>query len=157
MTADSPPQGLRLMLHVDGAARGNPGPAGIGVMLEAGDGLLHRAFCQYIGEATNNVAEYEALLLALREVRRLQLQPAVVTIRSDSQLLVRQIQGRYRVRNSRLAELHAQALDLMQQVSAGNCRLLLEHVGRALNRQADALANRAIDEALSGILREEGS
>lgn len=143
---------LRLMIHIDGAARGNPGPAGIGVMLEAGDGLLRQAFCRYIGEATNNVAEYEALLLALKEAGK--LQPAVVKIRSDSQLLVRQIQGRYRVRNPRLAALYAQALDLIHQLSAVNCRLSIEHIGRELNHQADALANRAIDEALSGVSRE---
>ncbi len=147
-------EGLRLVIHIDGAARGNPGPAGIGVMLEAGDGLLHRAFCQYIGKATNNVAEYKALLLALREAGK--LQPAVVKIRSDSELLVRQIQGRYRVRNPRLAELYAQALNLIRQLSTTSCRLSVEHIGRELNRQADALANRAIDEALSGVSRGEG-
>lgn len=150
--AGSAPRGLRLTIHIDGAARGNPGPAGIGVMLEAGEGPLQRAFCQYIGEATNNVAEYEAFLFALREARK--LQPAVVKIRSDSELLVRQVQGRYRVRNPRLAALYAQALDLIHQLSAVNCRLSIEHVARELNRQADALANRAIDDALSGVPRE---
>src|SRR5574337_40162 len=142
-------RGLRLLIHIDGASRGNPGPAGIGVMLEAGDGPLQQAFCQYIGEATNNVAEYKALLLALREAKK--LQPAVVKIRSDSELLVRQVQGRYRVRNPRLAVLYAQALDLINQLSAVKCQLSIEHVARELNRQADALANRAIDEALPGV------
>ena len=154
LNAGPAPRGLRLVIHIDGAARGNPGPAGIGVMLETEDGLLHRAFCQYIGKATNNVAEYEALLFALREARK--LQPAVVKIRSDSELLVRQIQGRYRVKNPRLAALYAQALNLINQLSAVSCRLSVEHVGRELNRQADALANRAIDEALSGVPREGG-
>ncbi|MDD5560053.1 ribonuclease HI family protein [Candidatus Methylomirabilis sp.] len=142
--------GLRLMIHIDGAARGNPGPAGIGVMLETGDGPLQRGLCRYIGEATNNVAEYEALLLALREARK--LQASVVEIRSDSQLLVRQIQGSYRVKNPRLAALHAQARDLISALPS----FRIEHVGRELNRQADALANRAIDEALSGVPREGG-
>ncbi|MBZ0159429.1 ribonuclease HI family protein [Candidatus Methylomirabilis sp.] len=144
--------GLQLMIHIDGAARGNPGPAGIGVMVNSGNGLLRRDFYRYIGKATNNVAEYEALLLALREAK--ELQPAVVEIRSDSQLLVRQIQGRYRVRHPRLAVLYAQALNLIHQLSAVGCRLSIEHVGRELNRQADALANRAIDEALAGIPRD---
>jgi ribonuclease HI len=144
-------EGLQLMIHIDGAARGNPGPAGIGVMLEAGDGLLHRDFCRYIGEATNNVAEYEALLLALREAKT--LQPTAIKIRSDSELLVRQIQGRYRVRNPRLAALYAQALNLINQLSAVGCRFSIEHVVRELNRQADALANRAINDALAGIPR----
>ncbi|MDE2484681.1 MAG: ribonuclease HI family protein [candidate division NC10 bacterium] len=148
------PRGLRLVIHIDGAARGNPGPAGIGVMLETGDGLLRRAFWQYIGEATNNVAEYEALLFALREAGK--LQPAVVKIRSDSELLVRQVQGRYRVKSPRLAALYAQALTLIHQLSAANCRFSVEHVGRDLNRQADALANRAIDEAVCGVPCEGG-
>lgn len=148
-------EGLRLVIHIDGAARGNPGPAGIGVMLETGDGLLHRPLCRYIGKATNNVAEYEALLLALKEATK--LQPAVVKIRSDSELLVRQIQGRYRVKSPHLAVLYAQALTLMHQLSAASCRLSVEHIGRELNRQADALANRAIDEALSGIPAAESA
>ncbi|PTL35209.1 ribonuclease H [Candidatus Methylomirabilis limnetica] len=145
-------EGLRLLIHIDGAARGNPGPAGIGALLEAGSGPLQQGFCRYIGEATNNVAEYEALLLALREARK--FQPTVVKIRSDSQLLVRQIQGRYRVKNIRLIALHAQARDLINQLSALGCRFSIEHIGRELNGQADALANRAIDEALSGVPRE---
>ena len=152
--AGSVPRRLRLVIHIDGAARGNPGPAGIGVMLEARDGLLHRALFRYIGEATNNVAEYEALLLALTEATR--LQPAVVKIRSDSELLVRQIQGRYRVKSPHLAVLYAQALTLIHQLSAAGCRLSVEHIGRELNREADALANRAIEEALSRASRDEG-
>lgn len=144
-------RGLHLVIHIDGAARGNPGPAGIGVMLEAEDGLLRWAFYQYIGKATNNVAEYKALLLALREAEK--LEPAVVKIRSDSELLVRQVQGRYRVKSPHLAELYAQAFSLINQLSAMSCRLSVEHIGRELNRQADALANRAIDEALSGVSR----
>ena len=147
-------EGLQLMIHIDGAARGNPGPAGVGVLLEAENGPLHQGFCHYIGEATNNVAEYEALLLALREARK--LQPTVVKVRSDSQLLVRQIQGRYRVKNIRLIALHAQARDLINQLSALGCRFSIEHIGRELNGQADALANRALDEALSGVPREGG-
>lgn len=145
--------GLRLLMHIDGASRGNPGPAGIGVMLEAGDGSLPQTFCRYLGETTNNVAEYEALLLALREARK--LQPAVVRILSDSELLVRQVQGKYRVRNPRLAALYAQALDLIQQLSAADCRLSIEHIARELNSRADALANRAIDEALFGVAGEK--
>lgn len=150
--AGQAPPGLHLTIHIDGAARGNPGPAGIGVALHAGDELLCRDLCEYIGETTNNVAEYKALLLALKEAK--ELQPAVVDILSDSELLVRQIQGRYRVRSPHLAVLHAQALRLIHQLSALDCRLSIEHVGRELNRQADALANRAIDRALAAIPRD---
>lgn len=140
--------GARLVIHIDGAARGNPGPAGIGVMLDGGAGLV-RTLYRYIGETTNNVAEYEALLLALREAQG--LHPAGIKIRSDSELLVRQIQGRYRVKSPRLATLYAQARTLIQQLSTADCRFTIEHIGRELNRQADALANRAIDEALSAL------
>lgn len=151
---DPIPRGLRLVIHIDGAARGNPGPAGIGVMLETRDGLLRRTLFRYLGKATNNVAEYEALLLALQEA--VKLQPDIVKIRSDSELLVRQIQGRYRVKSPRLAVLYAQALTLIHQLSAAKCRVSVEHIGRELNREADALANRAIDEALSGDPHNEG-
>lgn len=146
--------GLRLIIHIDGAARGNPGPAGIGVMLETDDRRLCRTFCRYIGEATNNVAEYEALLLALREARL--LHPTDVAIRSDSELLVRQVQGRYRVKHPRLRVLYAQALSLIHELTAANCRFSVEHIGRELNRRADALANQAIDEAPSGPCPEKG-
>jgi len=142
------PRGLRLIIHIDGAARGNPGPAGIGVMLETDDRRLCRTFCRYIGEATNNVAEYEALLLALREARL--LHPADVRIRSDSELLVRQLHGRYRVKHPRLRVLYAQALGLIHELAAASCRFSVEHISRELNRRADALANQAIDEAPTG-------
>ncbi len=135
-------QGLHLVMSIDGAARGNPGPAGIGVLIQAEKGPLKREFWKYIGEATNNVAEYEALLLALREAGR--LKPAAVRVRSDSELLVRQIEGRYRVKNPRLAVLHSHARDLIRTIPTFH----IEHVGRDENRQADTLANRAIDEAL---------
>lgn len=146
-------KGLQLIVHIDGAARGNPGPAGIGVVVQAANGLLHVPLYRYIGKATNNVAEYEALLLALRTSQ--QLKPAAITVRSDSELLVRQILGLYRVRHPRLAVLYAQALDLIRQLAAANCRFSIEHIGRALNGQADALANQAIDEAMSGVLGED--
>ena len=141
-------EGLQLVLSIDGAARGNPGPAGIGVMIQAENGLVKEEFWRYIGEATNNVAEYKALLLALEEASR--LKPAAVKIRSDSELLVRQIEGKYRVKNPHLAVLHAQARDLIRTIPSVH----LEHVGRDQNRQADALANRAIDEALGGAARD---
>ena len=143
-------EGLCLVMNIDGAARGNPGPAGIGVMIREEDGPLERELWKYIGRATNNVAEYEALLLALSEAGR--LKAAEVTIRSDSELLVRQVQGRYRVRNPRLGDLHSQACNLMKAIPSFH----IEHVGRERNCQADALANRAIDEALAGSRRDEG-
>ncbi len=145
-----PKEGLHLVISIDGAARGNPGPAGIGVMILEEGGSFERRVWEYIGEATNNVAEYQALLLALREASR--LEAARVKIRSDSELLVRQVEGRYRVKHPRLIELHCQARDLMKIIPS----FQIEHIGRELNAQADALANRAIDEALAGARRGEG-
>jgi ribonuclease HI len=139
---------LRLVVNIDGASRGNPGPAGIGVMIKEENGRVERELSKYIGEATNNVAEYEALLLALREVGS--LKPAEVRILSDSELLVRQIEGTYRVKNFRLALLHSQAQDLIRTIPS----FRIEHVGRELNHRADALANRGIDEALFGAPRD---
>ena len=143
-------EGLHLLISIDGAARGNPGPAGIGVMILEEGGPFERKVWEYIGEVTNNVAEYQALLLALREAGR--LKAAKVKIRSDSELLVRQVDGRYRVKHPRLIELHSEARDLMKIIPS----FQIEHIGRELNAQADALANRAIDEALAGARREEG-
>jgi len=143
-------EGLQLVMSIDGAARGNPGPAGIGVMIQEENGLMERELWKFIGKATNNVAEYEALLLALREAEG--LKPAGVRIRSDSELLVRQVNGRYRVRNPRLIVLHSQVCDLIRTIPSFH----IEHVNRELNRRADALANRAIDEALSGGRRDGG-
>jgi len=114
------------------------------VVIRSARGALEREVWRSIGEATNNVAEYEALLLALREAAK--LKPARVTIRSDSELLVRQIEGRYRVRHPRLVQLHLQARELMRALPA----LEIVHVRREENARADALANRAIDEALGG-------
>jgi ribonuclease HI len=137
-------EGPRLVMNIDGAARGNPGPAGVGVMIREEGGPLERELWEYIGEATNNVAEYEALLLALSEAGR--LKAAQVTIRSDSELLVRQLEGRYRVKHPRLMGLHSRARELVKTLPS----FQIEHVGRERNHQADALANRAIDEALAG-------
>lgn len=142
--------GLRLVMNIDGASRGNPGPAGIGVMIRQEGGPPERELWKYIGEATNNVAEYEALLLALDEAGK--LKAADVAILSDSELLVRQVEGRYRVKHPRLAELHSQARDLMKAFPSFH----IEHIGRERNRQADALANRAIDEALAASGRDQG-
>lgn len=129
-----------MIAYIDGGARGNPGPAGYGVRLEAEDGTveeLHGA----IGIATNNVAEYHGLLAALeagieRGVR-------ILHVRSDSLLLVQQMKGVYRVKHPGLQPLHQRARELATQFD----RVTFEHVGRASNAHADSLANRAMDEA----------
>ncbi|MCI0484503.1 MAG: ribonuclease HI family protein [candidate division NC10 bacterium] len=131
-----------LVLHIDGAARGNPGPAGIGVVMcdEAGD--FREEHQAYIGEATNNVAEYEALLFGLRKARELGY--AAINVFSDSELLVRQIHGEYRVKHPRLRKLYDQVQDLLRSFDA----VEIAHVRRGMNADADLLANRAIEAVL---------
>ncbi len=139
-----------LVIYTDGAARGNPGPAGAGVAIEDRRGdSLGRAW-RYLGEATNNVAEYEALCLGLE--RALALGARRVELRADSELIVRQMRGEYRVRNPRLAELFARARALAARLDA----VRYVHVPREKNRAADRLANLAIDRQDAGEERGAG-
>jgi ribonuclease HI len=136
--------GLALRLHTDGASRGNPGRAGIGVVLvRAADGAVLEELAEPVGRATNNVAEYLALLTGLR--RAAELGAASVEICSDSELLVRQLQGTYQVRSPELLPLHAEARRLLRGFPAG---WRIRHVPREENRRADELANLAIDRAM---------
>ena len=128
-------------MMVDGASRGNPGPAGCGAAIYDPAGQVVKELYRYLGENTNNVAEYQGLLLGLQEVVRLGV--ADLLIQSDSELLVRQLNGVYRVRNTKLKELSDRALSLLQRLD----RYRIVHVRREENRLADRLANRAIDEA----------
>jgi len=138
---DTPAAAGRLVAYIDGGARGNPGPAGFGVRIEKADGTLIEEFAESIGTATNNVAEYRALLAALEWAAhhgRNQLH-----VRSDSLLLVQQMLGNYRVKNAGLQPLHAKARLFAHQIG----RVTFEHVGRSLNAHADRLANSAMDDA----------
>ena len=142
---DAPRPHAVLRLHVDGASRGNPGEAGFGVHVTAGDGSEVASLYGYLGTATNNVAEYQALLHALRfaHARR----ASRVEVFSDSELLVRQIEGRYRVKNPGLQPLHREAKGLLARFQ----RARVTHVPRERNREADALANRAVDERATSL------
>ena len=132
-----------LRIHVDGASRGNPGEAGFGVHVSAPDGRTVAELYGHLGRATNNVAEYQGLLHALRWG---QAQGArSLEIFSDSELLVRQMGGRYRVKNPKLQPLYREASELMARLEDVRIR----HVTREENREADALANRALDERAS--------
>lgn len=132
---------MKLILHTDGAARGNPGPAGIGIVIRAEDGTTLAELGEYIGEATNNVAEYRALIRGLEEARRLGADS--VEILADSELLVRQINGEYRVRHPNLVPLYAEVMEKLKGFSSFS----IVHVPRKENARADALANWALDEA----------
>ncbi len=138
-----------LVIHTDGAARGNPGPAGAGWVVETIDGELVEEGCAYLGELTNNQAEYEALLHALRAV-----DPGpdtLIELHADSELMVRQLNGQYRVKNEELRPRFEAARGALAQ--AGEFRVF--HVRRGENERADELANRAIDMHFES-LREQG-
>ena len=126
-----------LMLYVDGSVEGNPGPGAIGVVIEDGHGIPVEAWGEAIGHCTNNQAEYQALLAALRKARRLGAKH--VTVRSDSQLLVRQFLGEYKVRDAKLKPLHEEARRLARAFASFE----IIHIPREQNRAADRLANRA--------------
>jgi len=126
-----------LVLYIDGSVEGNPGPGAIGVIVTGEDGTPVDAWGEAIGHVTNNQAEYEALLAGLRKAR--QLGARSVTVRSDSQLLVRQFLGEYRVKDPKLKPLHEEA----RRLAGAFRRFLIEHVPREANRAADRLANRA--------------
>jgi ribonuclease HI len=129
-----------LTICFDGASRGNPGNAAIGIVVLK-DGTPVREIAETIGRTTNNVAEYRALLRGLEEAAALGARR--VRICSDSELVVKQLSGQYRVRSADLAPLHRQALSRMRQFD----EVSVNYVPRELNRGADALANHALDEA----------
>ncbi len=134
-----------LVLRTDGAARGNPGPAGAGVVIEDADGTVLRELYRYLGSRTNNQAEYEALLLGLRSLLDDPPRPAAaVTACLDSELVVRQLDGRYRVKDPALQALHGDTLRLIGRLPG----FRVQHVPRTRNERADALANQAIEEVL---------
>ncbi len=129
------------ILYIDGASRGNPGHAGIGIVLQDLNGKKVLEGCRYIGETTNNVAEYTALITGLKEAKRLGIRRLKVC--SDSQLLVRQVRGEYRVRKDHLIRLYRRVLGLLK----GFERCDIIYIPREANREADSLANRAVNEA----------
>jgi ribonuclease HI len=131
-------------LFTDGGARGNPGPAAYAYVLEAEDGTLLAAHGEAIGSATNNVAEYRALVEGLRKAGELALSD--VEVISDSELLVKQMRGEYRVKNETLRELADEAHTLSRQLGSVRYRA----VRREHNALADELVNQALDEAGRG-------
>ena len=130
-----------LVVYVDGASSGNPGPCGAACVIKTPDGetVLDRA--RAFGPATNNVAEYQALLLGLETAAM--LRPRRLTLRSDSQLLVRQLAGQYRVKSPPLKALHRRAKALLEPFET----VQIQHIGRAENKEADALARKALERS----------
>jgi ribonuclease HI len=132
---------VRAKLSTDGGARGNPGPAAYGYVLEDEDGTVLAAHGERIGIATNNVAEYSALIAGLEKALELGLDEVEVV--SDSELMVKQMRGEYRVKNEALRELYDDATALARRVGKVEYR----HVRRAHNELADKLVNDALDAA----------
>src|ERR1044071_2735558 len=126
---------------VDGAARGNPGEAGCGAVILDDAGSVVKELSCYLGHGTNNVAEYEALLMGLKELRRLGKRK--IRVQSDSQLLVRQLNGQYRVKDEKLKHLFDRVTHLLREFD----QVRIVHVPRELNKLADRLANQGIDDA----------
>jgi ribonuclease HI len=130
-----------LVAYIDGGARGNPGPAGYGVRIETADGTLVHELHGGLGIATNNVAEYNGLLAALQWA--VDHRHNNVQIRADSELLVKQMRGEYKVKNAGLQPLHARARLLVAQLD----HVRFEHVRRERNKEADRLSNLGMDAA----------
>lgn len=130
---------MKLTVNVDGGARGNPGPAAIGVIVrdETGGVLLERG--KKIGSATNNVAEYKALLLGIELAKELGADQ--VELIGDSELIVKQVQGKYKVKNEGMKPLHAEAKEALSGFDSWEIR----HVKRELNKDADRIVNEALD------------
>lgn len=126
--------------NIDGGSRGNPGPAAYGVRIEQADGTVVE-IKQSIGSCTNNVAEYTGLIAALRWAAEHGI--STLRLRSDSELLVKQMRGEYRVKNAGLQPLYEEARSLARQIG----KVTFEHVRREFNKDADRLANEAMDEA----------
>ncbi len=129
----------RLILRIDGASRGNPGMAGAGILITDEEGKRMVEMSRYLGQKTNNEAEYWALLLGLREAKR--VGGRAVHVFTDSELIERQVKGLYRVKHPKLKSLHKLVLEHAKTFSSFE----IESVPREQNREADLLANRAID------------
>ena len=130
---------MKVVVHVDGGARGNPGPAAIGVVISDPDGRVLDEVAETIGVATNNVAEYRALLRGVERARA--LGASEIEIVNDSELVAKQLTGAYKVKNAGMKPLHAQAIAALGEFDGWRIR----SVPRAENARADALVNEALD------------
>ena len=128
-----------IIIHSDGAARGNPGPAGAGALLENEKGEVVAKVCKYLGEATNNQAEYTALILGLEEAEK--NGATRISVFCDSELVVKQVKGEYKVKNAGLRPLFQEVMKHLRKIGV----YTISHIPREENKKADELANLAID------------
>ncbi|HHX22806.1 MAG TPA: ribonuclease HI family protein [Thermoanaerobacterales bacterium] len=132
----------KVIAYVDGASRGNPGNAGIGIVFINEQNNVVKEISDYIGQTTNNIAEYTAMVTALKEALEMNFEE--IEVISDSELIVKQINGEYQVKNKGLKPLYKEACQLLKEFK----KYTVRHVKRERNKEADKLANRGIDEAL---------
>lgn len=128
-----------LILYTDGCCRGNPGPAGIGVVIKDPHKKILKELSEYIGEATNNIAEYSALIRGLETAGELGAEEIKVFM--DSELVVKQLSGEYRVKDEGMKELFRRTIEILKDFRSFE----IKHIDRSKNKEADKLANRAID------------
>lgn len=134
----------KIVIKTDGGSRGNPGPAGIGVVIKYGD--IVKELSEYIGEATNNVAEYTAVAKALEWVKKnIKDDDIVIDFSLDSQLVVEQLNGRYKMKNEGLKPLFWQIRDLIMELGG---KVAFTHIPRTENTEADKLVNKALDQEM---------
>ena len=142
----------KYIIHTDGGARGNPGPAAIGVVIEASDGSLKKDYSEYIGETTNNDAEYQAVIFALKKLKLLigkeRVGEARVEIHVDSELVERQLNGHYKIMDATIQKHFLEIWNL--KVDFGE--IIFKHIPRENNRGADRLVNAALDKELNKLL-----
>ena len=135
----------KLKIYTDGGARGNPDPAGCGVVIIDENNKIVARYKKYLGEQTNNFAEYSAVILALAEAKKMPLcQGLEIEVLMDSELAVKQLNREYKVKNQELAKLFVKIYNLQHSFK----RVSFSHVPREMNRQADLLVNQVIDEAM---------
>ncbi|MBI4974275.1 MAG: ribonuclease HI family protein [Candidatus Omnitrophica bacterium] len=134
----------KIFLYIDGASRGNPGPAGVGVLMLDESRKKIKEFYRYIGETTNNIAEYNALIYGLEEATKLNADEIVINL--DSELVAKQLSGDYRVKDSFIKPLFEKALGILR----GFGEFKIKHIDRSENKAADKLANKAINLKQTG-------
>lgn len=135
----------KFSVFTDGGARGNPGPAGIGVVILDENQKEVAKLSEYLGEMTNNQAEYRAVERALQWIKKNAKEPVEIDVALDSELLVKQLNGEYKIKNQGLKELHTNVRSLVMELGG---RVTFRHVPRSENHQADRLVNEAIDKGI---------
>lgn len=142
----------RYIIHTDGGSRGNPGPAAIGVVIEAGNESLKKEYGEYIGETTNNEAEYRAVIFALKKLKSLigkgKASQAEVLVHADSELLVKQMNGEYKINDKNIKDWFIDIWNLRLDFG----KVTFTHVFREKNKAADRMVNVALDKELNGKL-----